>query len=189
MKKKHFFIIIFLSLICVGLLNLANIPNNFFAIDNGKSKIREIAATPYPKIKVIPTGNLIGLKLYTKGVLVIGTSEIKGIDGIIQKPFEKTSIEEGDIIIELDNTQIDSSNILKSIINNSEGRELEIKYLKNGEERLETIKPVKTNENEYKLINTFNGKVYDIIKGKKIFKYICRDESNSVWDEQYPGWD
>ena len=149
MKKKHFFIIIFLFLIYIYLLNLSIIPNSFFAINNGK--IKEIAAVPYPKVKVIPAGNLIGLKLYTNGVLVIGTSEIKGIDGIIQKPFENTNIQEGDIIIELDNIKIDSSGILKSIINNSEGRELEIKYIKRGEERLETIKPVQTNENEYKL--------------------------------------
>ena len=49
----------------------------------GNIKLKEISVTTYPKLKVIPTGNLIGLKLYTNGVLVIGTSEIKNINGNI----------------------------------------------------------------------------------------------------------
>lgn len=31
-------------------------------------------------IQVIPVGEVIGIKLYTSGVLVVGTSEVEGID-------------------------------------------------------------------------------------------------------------
>lgn len=151
MKKRHFFIIIFLFVAFIYLSNLIKIPQNIFWLDNDKIKIKEISATTYPRIKVIPTGNLIGLKLYTNGVLVIGTSEIKSIDGKIEKPFEATEIQEGDTIIELDNTKIDSSSILKNVINSSQGRELEIKYLKDGQICTSTIQPVQTGQNEYKL--------------------------------------
>ena len=46
----------------------------------GNIKVKEIAVTTYPRIKVVPTGNLIGLKLYTNGALVIGTTEVKNIE-------------------------------------------------------------------------------------------------------------
>ena len=117
----------------------------------GGIKVKEISVTTYPSIKVVPTGNLIGLKLYTNGVLVIGTSEIQSISGDAIKPFESTSIEEGDTIIELDSQEIDSTRTLQTVINNSAGRTLEIKYIKNGEICTSNIKPVQTGSNEYRL--------------------------------------
>ena len=46
--------------------------------------------------RVNPIGRIIGLKLYTNGVLVVGMSEIKGEDGKTYKPYENTGIKEGD---------------------------------------------------------------------------------------------
>ena len=117
----------------------------------GTVKVKEIAITTYPRLKVIPAGNLIGLKLYTNGVLVIGTTEVKNMDGQVVKPFETTNIQEGDTITEIDNKEIDSTQSLLSAINNSEGRQIEIKYLRDGEEKISNITPVETNKGEYKL--------------------------------------
>lgn len=47
-----------------------------------------------PKTKVVPMGNLIGAKLYTSGVLVVGMSEIQGDDQQKHKPYEGSGIEE-----------------------------------------------------------------------------------------------
>lgn len=45
------------------------------------------------KTTVIPVGNIAGIKLYTSGVLVVGMSEIEGIDNKRYKPYEQTGIE------------------------------------------------------------------------------------------------
>lgn len=117
----------------------------------GNIKVKEIAVTTYPKIKVIPMGNLIGLKLYTNGVLVIGMTEIKNINNKIEKPYENCSLKEGDTILEVDHNEIDSTERLQKIVNESNGKELEIKYARDGETYTTNIKPVNTETNEYKL--------------------------------------
>ena len=48
---------------------------------------------------MIPVGNIAGIKLYTNGVLVVGMSEIEGMDNKKYKPYENTGIKEGDRII------------------------------------------------------------------------------------------
>lgn len=125
--------------------------NNYDVILLGKIKVKEVSVITYPKLKVIPAGNLIGLKLYTDGVLVIGTSEIKNIDGVNEKPFENSTIKEGDIIKEINNQKIDSTRNLQKIINDSQGEKVEIKYLRDNQYYLTEIKPIKIAENEYKL--------------------------------------
>lgn len=117
----------------------------------GTLKVKEVSVTTYPKVKVIPTGNLIGLKLYTNGVLVIGTTEIKSINNEIEKPYELASVKEGDIILELNNQEVDSSKTLQNIVNESKGTKLDIKYTRHGEIYTSSIQAVQTATNEYKL--------------------------------------
>ena len=117
----------------------------------GNMKVKEIAVTTYPRIKVIPTGNLIGLKLYTNGSLVIGTTEVKNIENKIEKPYESINIKEGDTILEVDHQEIDSTQTLQKIVNESNGRDIEIKYARAGETYTANIKPANTAKDEYKL--------------------------------------
>lgn len=101
--------------------------------------------------KVCPIGRCIGLKLYTNGVLVIGMSEITGLDGNFYKPYEKSGISEGDMIKSINGKEIKNTNELISILNSSNGNELLIKYEKNNNEDFYTlITPVNT-KNGYML--------------------------------------
>ena len=108
--------------------------------------VKDVTVNVIPKTTVIPIGKAIGMKMYTQGVLVVGMSEIEG-----KKPYEKTGIEAGDSIVEIDNTKIDNTDDLIECVNNSEGKEVEIKYISNEEEKVTNITPVKTSKNEYKL--------------------------------------
>ncbi len=108
--------------------------------------IKEISVNVIPKTTVIPLGNAIGLKLYTEGVLVVGMTEVEG-----KKPYENTGIKEGDRIISIDNIQISSTDDLIETVNQSKGKEVSIKYIRNEEEETTNIVPVQTKENDYKL--------------------------------------
>mgnify|MGYP000006415039 FL=1 len=66
-----------------------------------KLPIKAINVSVLPKTKVIPVGNIAGVKLYTSGVLVVGMSEIEGKDNKIYKPYENTGIKEGDTITKI----------------------------------------------------------------------------------------
>ena len=102
-------------------------------------------------IQVIPVGEIVGIKLYTSGVLVVGTSTIEGTDGIIHKPYENTEIKEGDSIIAINNNIINNTNELIDAINLSNGQKIEITYKHENEEKKCEITPVKHKSGLYKI--------------------------------------
>lgn len=97
----------------------------------GNLNVKEVSVTTLPAVKVVPVGKLIGLKLYTNGVLVIGMTEIENINKQIEKPYENTGIQEGDTILEINNQEIDCIRTLQKVVNSSSGANLEIKYAHN----------------------------------------------------------
>ena len=78
-------------------------------------------------------------------------SEIEGEDNKKYKPYENSGIEEGDRIIKVNNTQIDSTDELIETINKSGGKEIKVEYVHEQETKECSITPVKMNDDEYKL--------------------------------------
>ena len=99
--------------------------------------------------KINPIGRLVGLKLYTKGVLVIGMSEIDGKDGKVYEPYKNSGIQEGDLIKEVNGEKIENTEDLANMLNCSEGRVLDIKYQNNNDDFETKITPVITKEDKY----------------------------------------
>ena len=87
-----------------------------------------------PKTTVIPVGTAIGMKLYTKGVLVVGMSQIDTENNEKKKPYENSGIEQGDTILEVNNNQIENTEDLIKEVNNSQGNAITIKYLRENNE-------------------------------------------------------
>ena len=83
------------------------------------TKVKEINVNVIENTKVVPIGGLIGVKLYTNGVLVVGMSEISGTDSNRYKPYEGSGIEEGDVIVEIDEEEITCTSELTKKINES----------------------------------------------------------------------
>ena len=108
--------------------------------------VKDIKISVVQNTKVIPLGNVIGLKIYSDGVLVIGMTEIEG-----EKPYAASDIKEGDLIISVDNIQVTTTQDLIKCVNNSNGNTIEIKYIRDGQEHTTTIEPIKTSNNEYKI--------------------------------------
>lgn len=73
-------------------------------------------------------------------------TEIEG-----QKPYENTGLKEGDLIIYVDKTQVSTTDELVECVNSSNGKVLEITYIRDGEKYSTNIEPVKTSNKEYKL--------------------------------------
>lgn len=113
--------------------------------------LKKIKTNIYPTTKVVPVGSLVGLKLYTQGVLVVGMSEIKGEDNKIYKPYEEAGIEQGDSIIEINNVEVNSTEDLISCVSKCRGDKINVTYVKDGEVLETQITPVKTDKNTYKL--------------------------------------
>ena len=114
-------------------------------------EIKKLSVDVIPKTTVIPVGNIAGLKLYTNGVLVVGMSEIEGLDNKKYKPYQNSGIEEGDRIVSVDSTSVTTVEELTQKVNQSEGNILNIKYVHNEETKECSITPIQTNNSEFKL--------------------------------------
>ena len=113
--------------------------------------VKNVDVDVLPKTTVIPVGSVAGIKLYTNGVLVVGMSEIEGIDNKKYKPYENTGIKEGDTIVKINNVQINSTDELIENVNKSNGKNIKINYIHEQETKECSIIPVETNKSEYKL--------------------------------------
>ena len=113
--------------------------------------LKNINVDVLPKAKVIPVGNIAGIKLYTSGVLVVGMSEIQGIDNKKYKPYENTGIREGDTIISINNNKIETTEELIEKVNACNGNAIEIQYIHDEKTSECSIQPIQTTNQEYKL--------------------------------------
>ncbi len=117
----------------------------------GTIPVKEINVNVIERTKVIPCGDLIGVKMYTPGVLVVGMSEIEGKDNKLYKPYLNSGIQEGDMIIEIDNHKVSNTNDLIKLVNASGGKNIDVKYTRESETMTTTILPVENSSNEYKM--------------------------------------
>lgn len=114
-------------------------------------KLKDVDIDILPKTKVIPVGSIAGVKLYTNGVLVVGMSEIEGIDNKKYKPYENTGIKEGDTITQINNVEINSTEELMQIVNQTQGNPVKIKYIQQEETKECSIEPIETVSHNYKI--------------------------------------
>jgi len=140
--KSNKFII---ALIVIVLINYITA----FSFFKDKSRTSDVSSKITQKVDIV--GRCVGLRLYTKGVLVIGMSEVDSINGEKVEPYKNTGIQIGDMIQEMNGIKINNANDVSQIVNRSEGEEISIKYLRENNEIYTTITPVKTKDNNYLL--------------------------------------
>ncbi|MGG7164029.1 SpoIVB peptidase [Clostridium ihumii] len=103
------------------------------------------------EIKLYPGGQPLGIKLNTKGALVIAISDIETEKGIIS-PGAKAGIQIGDSILKINNEQVQSSEDVATYINRCDGEEVKITVQRKDEVLQLELKPVKSlNDDKYKI--------------------------------------
>lgn len=126
--------------------NVTSIDIKLFGIS-----VKKVNVTTMENIDIVPVGKVVGLKLYTNGVLIVGMSEIENKEKILIKPYENSNIKAGDTILKIGSNEIEDIEKLKDIVNNSNGNDLDLTLLRNGNIVNTSIKPVMTTKEEYKL--------------------------------------
>ncbi|PJI09948.1 MULTISPECIES: SpoIVB peptidase [Clostridium] len=104
------------------------------------------------KIQVYPGGQPIGVKLHTKGVLIVGFSDITGSSGKVQSPAVVAGIQIGDSIIKVDGENINNAGELSEKVNKNSTAKVKITVERKGKAFDKIIDKVKNkNDGEYKL--------------------------------------
>ena len=108
---------------------------------------KDVSVKVLPATNVVIGGDAVGIRLYSKGVLVIGKMPVQGTDGKWYEPYSQTKIEIGDIITKINDVEIETINELTEAINRIEyGDKVEIEYVKDDAILKEKVLPVSSFE-------------------------------------------
>lgn len=103
--------------------------------------VKQISAENSQRRHVYVGGDVVGIRLYTEGLLVIGTDEVETSDGIVS-PGEKCGIESGDIILSVDDAPVCSVEDFSNRIARSGGNEVKITVMRNSKKHEFLMTPV-----------------------------------------------
>ena len=104
--------------------------------------IKKVNIQKIEDVHVVPGGEPFGVKLFTKGVIIVGISDIKTADGVFN-PAKQAGLQKGDIILNVNNQEVSSNEELIKIVEKSNGNDLLAEVIRNGMKYETNIKPLK----------------------------------------------
>ena len=107
----------------------------------GVVPIKDVQVKVVDDNKLVPGGEVFGIKFFTKGVMIIRCGDIE-TDGGSVNPSEKAGLKTGDVIISLDGIEVNTIEEMTDIIEHSYGRPMSVTYLRDNEEGISTLSPV-----------------------------------------------
>jgi stage IV sporulation protein B len=117
LRKNKYFLLAFLSFILVVCATVyASDAVAVAMLDNAAEKDN----LP-PDLELVPCGVTIGVRINTRGVMVLGTGSFKGEDGVTYKPSEG-KLRPGDMILRVGDTEIKNIDGFKRAVNESGGK-------------------------------------------------------------------
>ena len=102
--------------------------------------------------KLIPGGNAIGVKLNTKGVLVVAVTDVIGIDGKRSNPAKEAGLKVGDSIVKINEIKVKDAEHVVELLNSTDGKKIKIIVERNKVEFETEVSPVQSiQDNCYRL--------------------------------------
>jgi stage IV sporulation protein B len=96
------------------------------------------------EITVYPGGQPIGVKLNTKGVLVVALSDIEGVNGKTPSPAANAGVQIGDSIIKINDVEINHAEDVTRLINEEKRSEITLKVQRKNDNNFFEIKVTPT---------------------------------------------
>ena len=145
-KRKRYCEI--LSVVCLTVLLFGS---GYYLMEENNTQLRqEVNANTSSEDMVIPGGMPIGIYLETEGIMVLGTDEVTGVDGMSYEPAAHL-IKSGDYIVAFNRKEISEKSDLLSEMKKNEGEEVVLRVRRKDNYINIRIKPVVDAENKSKL--------------------------------------
>lgn len=84
--------------------------------------VKTVDVSVMPKTYLIPSGEAIGVKLYSEGILVVGMSDVTDTDGEIHEPAKNAGILVGDRILSVNGKAVKDIDDFSDKINDANGK-------------------------------------------------------------------
>lgn len=107
----------------------------------GVFPIKEVTLIEKEEKTVCVSGEVFGIKLYTDGVIIVGTQSVETDSGRVN-PAEACGLQVGDVIISIDGENVYTSDSVQNILNNNNGSSFDIKVKRGERYREFTLIPV-----------------------------------------------
>jgi len=137
--------------------------------------IKHVTVNVIPQIKVIPGGQPVGVKLTTKGVMVVGISQVDCIDGNEYSPCAEGGIKTGDTITRINDITIKDGEHVSRLISQFDGNPIKLTIIRKDKEIETTIKPVKSKEDHQYKIGAW---IRDSTAGVGTLTFYCPDNNS-----------
>ena len=98
----------------------------------GVIPVKNVKITDKHTGNVFVSGEVFGIKLYTDGVIVVGTQNVDTGDGESVNPTQEAGIKTGDIIVSINNARVFTSNEVTAILNDNNGKPYTVKLKRDG---------------------------------------------------------
>ncbi len=104
---------------------------------------KDIEVSVLPTRKVVVGGDTVGIRLYSKGVLVIGESPVQGMDGIYYEPYKNSNIRKGAKILKINNEKVETIlELVEAVANIEDDRKAIVQYEQGGQIHEEEMNPI-----------------------------------------------
>ena len=107
----------------------------------GTIPVKNVTVEVVPEVKLVPCGDVFGVKFFTKGVIVIGDTDIETEKGFVN-PARVSGIRKNDVIINVNGTEINTVEALAEAVEASKGKPLEVTYTRSGQAYTCKVTPV-----------------------------------------------
>ena len=114
--------------------------------------LKDIKVSVNDKVYLLPGGQSIGVALYTRGALIVGTSEIMDENGDYVNPASEAGLLPGDIIEKINGITIENADHLSRLIGDLEGDNVPVSIKRDNKLMEFIITPVKdTHDGKYRV--------------------------------------
>ncbi len=140
----------FPSIFSVSEKDKENILNNSYETDLllfGIFPVKKIGITILPNKKLIPCGQTFGIKFFTKGVMIVGMSDVKTNNGD-ENPAYYAGIRVRDIILAIDDKSVNTIEEVSKIVEKCEGKALSFYVKRNISTFIAKVTPKKSSRDE-----------------------------------------
>lgn len=112
--------------------------------------IKEVSVSAIPDTKLVPGGNVIGVRINTDGIMVLGIGSVKDKNGDKISPCDGL-LKAGDLIIKADGKAVETKEELIKAIEESQGEKISLSIKRDGKTTELEVKPAEDEGGKKKL--------------------------------------
>lgn len=118
----------------------------------GLIPVKKVDVNVVDRPKLVPGGNAIGVKINTKGVLVVAVTDVIGIDGERYNPAKDAGIKPGDSILKINDIEVKDAQHVVELLNQLQDQKIKLEIDRNNIKYEVEATPVKSlQDNCYRL--------------------------------------